>query len=114
MSEETPDQKYRWTADRAAVVAAQWRAGTPINEIAKRIDATRSAVVAKAEAMQLGDHPSARKRLSLPNVQLTSKQAKATDASARANELRGDDFEERQSRIRLPKLTFLERRFGWE
>lgn len=119
MNEHVPTAPtgYRWTEDRIGILVREWKAGTPINQIADKIAATRSAVVHRAEVMDLGMHP-----LQLRNrLESVTKLKGALTASQNAvarDGLRGGGHRIGQGQVevvvKVPKVPFLSRRFGWE
>lgn len=95
-------EKYRWSLDRTNAVVQGWRNSVPINDIARQLGTSRSAVVAKAEVLRLGPHP------------LSSAASNDTAPVRSRPPLTKMDPDERAKYIKLPSLTFLEHRFGWE
>lgn len=90
---ETMAEPFRWTENRLSVLKNMWMKGRPLADIAALLGTpSKSAVSSKAQQIGLPLHPS----------------ASVGDQRERAA---GSD---RVVKIKLPQLTFLERRFDWE
>lgn len=97
---------YRWNHDRAAMLRRRWLAGDDVSDIAEGLSTTRSAVISKAAALRLGEHPKA----SSPHRHGGSRAV----AYAAKISLDQEPVEREMAKVRLPSLRFLENRLAWE